>query len=198
VTATISDSALDILFWKARSFNGWLDQPVSAAMLQAVYELTAAGPTSMNGSPARILFLVSKESKERLKPHLAESNVAKSMTAPAVAIVANDLAFWENMPKLFPKIPGAKDMFKNAPAANNETFAMRNGTLQGGYFILAARALGLDCAPMSGFDNAGVDKEFFAGTQIKSNFICGVGHGDPASLGPRPPRLPFAEACKVL
>jgi 3-hydroxypropanoate dehydrogenase len=198
LTAVVNDAALDIIFRKARSFNGWQDKPVSTALLQAVFELMVAGPTSMNTCPARILYLVSDAAKARLKPHLVESNVKKSMTAPAVAIIGNDLAFYDNLPKLFPDRPQAKGMFASAPAAANETFAMRNGTLQGGYFIVAARALGLDCAPMSGFSNEGVDKEFFAGTKIKSNFICGVGHGDPSTLPPAHPRLSFDEACKVL
>lgn len=198
MTAVVNDAALDIIFRKARSYNGWLDKPVSPAMLQAVFELMVAGPTSMNTCPARVLFLVSAEAKARLKPHLAEGNVHKSMTAPAVAIVGNDHAFYEHLEKLFPERAQAKAMFAGMPAVANETFAMRNGTLQGGYFIVAARALGLDCAPMSGFSNEGVDKEFFAGTRIKSNFICGLGHGDPASLPPAHQRLSFDEACKVL
>ncbi|HXZ67107.1 MAG TPA: malonic semialdehyde reductase [Alphaproteobacteria bacterium] len=198
MTAVVNDAALDIIFRKARSYNGWQDKPVSAALLQAVYELMAAGPTSMNTCPARVLYLVSPAAKARLKPHLVESNVDKSMTAPAVAIIANDLAFYDNLPKLFPDRPQAKAMFAGAPPQANETFAMRNGSLQGGYFIIAARALGLDCAPMSGFSNEGVDKEFFAGTKLKSNFICGIGRGDPSTLPPAHPRLSFDEACKVL
>jgi len=198
LTAVVNDAALDIIFRKARSYNSWQDKPVSSALLQAVYELMAAGPTSMNTCPARVLYLVSPAAKARLKPHLVESNVDKSMTAPAVAIIANDLAFYDNLPKLFPDRPQAKAMFAGAPPQANETFAMRNGSLQGGYFIIAARALGLDCAPMSGFSNEGVDKEFFAGTKLKSNFICGIGHGDPSTLPPAHPRLSFDEACKVL
>ena len=198
MTAVVNDAALDIIFRKARSYNGWLDKPVSNAMLQAVFELMAKGPTSMNTCPARILFLVSQEAKARLKPHLAESNVHKSMSAPAVAVIGNDHAFYENIAALFPERAQAKEMFANMPAAANDTFTMRNATLQGGYFIVAARALGLDCAPMSGFSNDGVDKEFFAGTKIKSNFICALGHGDPSSLPPAHPRLSFDQACKVL
>ncbi|MFZ1991219.1 MAG: malonic semialdehyde reductase [Alphaproteobacteria bacterium] len=198
MTAVVNDAALDIIFRKGRSYNSWQDKPISSALLQAVYELMAAGPTSMNTCPARVLYLVSPQAKARLKPHLVESNVSKSMTAPAVAIIANDLTFYDNLPKLFPDRPQAKAMFAGAPPQANETFAMRNGSLQGGYFIVAARALGLDCAPMSGFSNEGVDKEFFAGTKIKSNFICGIGHGDPSTLPPAHPRLSFDEACKVL
>ena len=198
MTAVVNDAALDIIFRKARSYNSWLDKPVSPALLQAVYELMALGPTSMNSCPARVLYLLSPQAKARLKPHLAENNINKSMSAPAVAIIANDLGFYDNLPKLFPQYPNAKAMFASAPAQANETFAMRNGTLQGGYFIVAARALGLDCAPMSGFSNEGVDKEFFAGTKLKSNFICGVGHGDPATLPPAHPRPSFDEACKIL
>jgi 3-hydroxypropanoate dehydrogenase len=196
VAATVNDAALDLIFRNARSYNSWLKQPVSPALLQAVYELMAAGPTSMNSCPARILWLVSQESKQRLKSHLAPDNVEKSLTAPAVAVIGYDLAFYDQMPRLFPDKTDARDMFKASPAL--ETFAFRNATLQGGYFILAARALGLDCGPMSGFNNEGVDSEFFAGTRVKSNFLCAVGHGDPATLPARNIRLAFDDACKVL
>jgi len=192
----INDEALDIIFRTARSQNKWLDKPVSPALLMAVYDLMRFGPTSANMSPARIAFLVSPESKERLKPHLAEFNIQKTMTAPTVAIIGYDLDFPENMPKLFPHNPAAKDWF-NDPAVR-QTNAFRNGTLQGASFIIAARALGLDCGPMSGFNNEGVDKEFFAGTNVKSNFICGIGYGDPSGVFPRNPRLDFDEACKIL
>jgi len=193
----ISDEALDTIFRAARTQNKWSDEPVSDAMLMAVYDLMRWGPTSANMMPARFLFLTSPEAKARLKPHLSEGNREKTMKAPAVTIVAYDLDFPENLPKLFPNAPKMKDNFAGKPEAT-ETAAFRNGTLQGAYFIIAARALGLDCGPMSGFDNAGVDKEFFAGTNIRSNFLCALGHGDPAGVFPRNPRLTFDEACRII
>jgi 3-hydroxypropanoate dehydrogenase len=192
----VNDEALDTIFRTAHSQNKWLDKPVSSALLMAIYDLMRFGPTSANISPARLVFLVSPESKERLKPHLAEFNLRKTMTAPAVAIIGYDLDFPEKMPKLFPHNPAARNWFDDPVV--RQTNAFRNGTLQGAYFIIAARALGLDCGPMSGFDNAGVDQEFFAGTRIKSNFICGIGYGDPSGVFARNPRLDFDEACKIL
>lgn len=192
----VNDEALDILFRSARTQNKWHDKPVSTAMLMAVYDLARMGPTSANVSPARFVFIVSQEAKERLKPLLLASNVEKVMTSAATAIIGYDLNFAEHIPRLFPHNPGAKDWFQDPVLA--ETTAFRNGTLQGAYFIMAARALGLDCGPMSGFNNAGVDKEFFAGTKIKSNFLCAVGHGDPSGVFARSPRLSFDEACKIL
>jgi len=196
VSHAINDEALDIVFRAARSQNKWLDKPVSPALLMAVYDLMRLGPTSANCSPARIVFLVSRESKERIKPHLLPSNIEKTMTAPAVAVIGHDLDFPQYLPRLFPHNPGAKDWFHDPKL--RETTAFRNGTLQGAYFIVAARALGLDCGPMSGFNNEAIDKEFFAGTNVKSNFICGVGYGDPSGVFPRSPRLSFDEACKIL
>jgi len=192
----INDEDLDVIFRTARTQNKWQDKPVSPALLMAVYDLMRWGPTSANQSPARFVFLTTKEAKERLKPHLSEGNRAKTMSAPVTAIIGYDLDFPETLPKLFPHAPEAKNWFKDTAAA--QVHAFRNGTLQGAYFIIAARALGLDCGPMSGFDNAGVDKEFFPGGRIKSNFICSVGYGDPAGLFPRSPRLSFDEACKIL
>jgi 3-hydroxypropanoate dehydrogenase len=192
----INDDALDVLFREARTQNKWQDKPVSTALLMAVYDLMRWGPTSANQSPARFVFVTSKEAKERLKPFLSEGNRDKTMSAPVTAIIGYDLDFPETLPKLFPHAPDAKNWFKDPAAA--QVHAFRNGTLQGAYFIIAARALGLDCGPMSGFDNAGVDKEFFPGGRIKSNFICSVGYGDPAGLFPRSPRLSFDEACKIL
>jgi 3-hydroxypropanoate dehydrogenase len=192
----INDEALDIVFRAARSQNKWLDKPVSPALLMAVYDLMRMGPTSANCSPARIVFVTSAEAKERLKPHLLPQNVEKSMTAPAVAILGYDLDFPKLLPKLFPHNPGAKDWFNDSVL--RERTAFRNATLQGAYFIVAARALGLDCGPMSGFNNDAVDKEFFAGTSIKSNFICAVGYGDPSGVFARNPRLAFDEACRIL
>ncbi len=192
----VNDEALDTIFRNARTHNKWLDKPVSPALLMAVYDLMRWGPTSANVSPARIVFVISKAAKERLKPHLGPGNADKTMAAPATAIIGHDLDFARHLPKLFPHNPGAKDWFKDAAFA--EKTAFRNGTLQGAYFIIAARALGLDCGPMSGFDNAGVDREFFAGTAVKSNFLCNVGYGDHAGVFARSPRLSFDEACKIV
>ena len=192
----INDDALDVLFRKARTQNKWLDRPVSTALLMAVYDLMRWGPTSANMSPARIVFVVSKDAKDRLKPFLSDGNREKTMSAPVTAIIGYDLDFPGTLPKLFPHAPGAKEWFKDPAAA--QVHAFRNGTLQGAYFIIAARALGLDCGPMSGFDNAGVDREFFPSGRIKSNFLCSVGYGDPAGLFERSPRLSFDEACKIL
>jgi 3-hydroxypropanoate dehydrogenase len=194
---TIDSAALDQLFRTARTHSAWTDEPVSDQTLHELYDLMKYGPTSMNCSPARILFLRTKEAKERLKPFLMPANVDKTMLAPVTAIVAYDMKFYDRLGQLFPHFPGARDMFAgNLPMA--EVAAFRNGTLQGGYFILAARSLGLDCGPMSGFDNAKVDAEFFSGEAVKSNFLCNLGHGDAPKLFPRNPRLAFDEACKLL
>jgi 3-hydroxypropanoate dehydrogenase len=193
----ISDEALDVIFRAAHTHNKWSDRPVSDALLMAVYDLMRWGPTSANSTPARFLFLTSPDAKERLKPHLMEGNREKTMHAPVVAIIGYDLDFLEIWPRLFPNNPRMKNNFTGKPEATRE-FAFRNGTLQGAYFIIAARALGLDCGPMSGFSNEGVDKEFFAGSNIKSNFICALGHGDPAGVFPRNPRLSFDEACRII
>lgn len=195
----LSDKALDQLFRSARSFNGWLDEDVSDVQLQCIIDLMKMAPTSANCQPARILFLKSDAAKNRLKPHLIESNVEKSMSAPVVAIIGHDLAFYENLPKWFPHTD-AKSWF----VGNEElikTTAFRNGTLQGAYLMLAARSLGLDCGPMSGFDNDGVDKEFFGTDEdrnIRSNFICGIGVGDPDSIFERSPRPAFDDLAKIL
>jgi nitroreductase len=191
-----NDEALDVIFRKARTQNKWLDKPVSPALLMAVYDLMRWGPTSANMSPARIVFVMSKEAKERLKPFLSEGNREKTMSAPVTAIIGYDVNFAEKLPKLFPHAPDAKNWFQDPAIA--QVHAFRNGSLQGAYFIIAARALGLDCGPMSGFDNAGVDREFFSDSTIKSNFLCSVGYGDPAGLFARSPRLAFDEACKIL
>jgi 3-hydroxypropanoate dehydrogenase len=193
----VSDEALDTLFRSARSHNRWTDEPVSDAMLMAIYDLMRWGPTSGNITPARIYFVTSAKARERLKPLLDEGNREKSMTAPAVAILAYDLDFPEMLPILKPHAPNAKHYYDGKPELVRED-AFRNGTLQGAYFMLAARALGLDCGPMGGFDRAGVDREFFPGTNIKSNFLCALGHGNPAALHPRGPRLSFDQACRIL
>ncbi|MEO1015410.1 MAG: malonic semialdehyde reductase [Pseudomonadota bacterium] len=192
----VDDRSLDIIFREARTRNGWEDRPVSETLMQAVYDLMKWGPTSANCSPARFVFVVSSEAKEKLKPHLLGSNVDKTMAAPACVIIANDMAFYEKLPELFPHTD-AKAWFAGNDALIEET-AMRNGSLQGAYFMIAARALGLDCGPMSGFDKEGVDKTFFAGTTYRSNFLCNIGYGTDKELFPRSPRLSFDEACKIV
>jgi len=188
--------ALDQLFRAARTHNAWLPQPVADDALRAVYELMKWAPTSANCSPARIVFVRTREGKERLRPALSPGNLDKTMTAPVTAIIGYDLAFHERLPQLFPHAD-ARSWFEGRPALI-ETTAFRNGSLQGAYFILAARAVGLDCGPMSGFDNAKVDAEFFAGTAVRSNFLCNLGHGDPAKLFERSPRLAFDDACRIV
>ena len=187
---------IDRVFRLGRSQNGWRPGEVPETLLRSLYDLMKMGPTSVNCSPARIVFVRSDEAKARLKDALAPGNVEKTMSAPVVAIVGYDTRFHEKLPMLFPHNPAVKAWFEgDAKRAFAETTAFRNGSLQGGYFIAAARVLGLDCGPMSGFDNAKVDDAFFAGTAIRSNFICGLGHGDPAKLFQRSPRLAFEEAC---
>lgn len=192
----ISDDALDQLFRAARSQNKWQNRPVSPTLLHALYDLLRMGPTSANCSPARFVFVTSDQGRERLKPHLAPGNVAKVMTAPVTAIIGTDYEFYEKLPQLFPHTDAKSWFVGNEKLI--ETTAFRNGTLQGAYLIMAARAVGLDCGPMSGFNNAGVDAEFFAGTSVKSNFICGLGYGDASGVFARSPRLSFDEACQVV
>lgn len=193
----LNSDALDILFRQARTHVSWLNKPVPDDLLRQIYDLMKWGPTSANGSPARIVFLRSAEAKELLRPALSPTNVEKTMHAPVTAILAYDLKFFDKFSALFPHNPGMRDRFANAPELA-QLNAFRNGSIQGGYFILAARALGLDCGPMSGFDNAKVDAEFFAGTSVKSNFLCNLGYGDHSKLHPRNPRLDFDEACQLL
>jgi 3-hydroxypropanoate dehydrogenase len=193
----MSEACLEQIFYGARTHNKWYDKPVIDKKLQELYELMRLGPTSANCSPLRIFFLKSKEAKERLRPHLSPGNLDKTMVAPATALLAYDLEFYEHLPFLFP-FADAKSWFEGKKEFIQET-AFRNSSIQGGYFILAARSCGLDCGPMSGFSNEGVDKEFFPDGRLKSNFLCNLGHGDPAGLpGPRAPRLSFDEACKIL
>jgi 3-hydroxypropanoate dehydrogenase len=195
----LSPADMDLLFTNARTQNGWQATPVSDAQLRELYELMKWAPTTMNTQPARILFLRSNEAKERLKPALNPGNVDKTMAAPVTAIIGYDTEFYELLPKLFPHNPNARGIFAgDEKKAHAETTAFRNGSMQGGYFILAARAIGLDCGPMSGFHNAKVDAEFFAGTGVKSNFLCNLGYGDASKVMPRSPRLAFDEACKLL
>ncbi|GFZ92146.1 malonic semialdehyde reductase [Dyella caseinilytica] len=192
----LAEAALDQLFRNARTFNAFLPKPVNEEQLHALYELAKFGPTSANSSPMRLVFVTSAAAKEKLKPFLSEGNRAKTLAAPVTAIVANDHEFYEKLPKLFPHADARSWFVGNQVAI--DTTAFRNATLQGAYVIIAARALGLDCGPMSGFDNAGVDQAFFAGTSIKSNFLINIGYGDSSrDLFPRSPRLSFDEACRV-
>lgn len=192
---TLDDAAFDQLFRQARTYNAFSGE-VDDATLHRLYDLLKWGPTTANTCPARFVFVRSPEAKARLEPALDDGNRAKTMAAPCVAIVAYDMAFYEKSPVLFPHTD-SRSWFDTKPDDALETIALRNSSLQGAYLILAARALGLDCGPMSGFDNAKVDAAFFAGTRIRSNFLVNLGHGDPASLFPRSPRLGFAEACRI-
>ncbi len=186
--------ALDQLFRTARTRNGWTSRQVSDDQIRELYELLKWGPTSGNGCPARFVWVRSPEGKAKLAALAAEGNRPKILAAPVTAIIGHDLDFGAQMPKLFPARGEAMKAMFSANPAMAETTAFRNGSLQGAYLILAARALGLDCGPMSGFDNAGVDREFFAGTRIQSNFICSLGYGSDENLFPRNPRLAFDEA----
>jgi 3-hydroxypropanoate dehydrogenase len=211
LAAPLSDAALDQLFRQARSHSFWLPKPVDDDTLRRLYDLMKWGPTSANGAPARILFLRTPEAKQRLVPALAPPNVEKVLTAPVTAIVGADFRFYDQLPKLYPHAPGFKEMFEKAPELADAT-ARRNSSLQGAYLMLAVRALGLDCGPMSGFDHAKVDEEFFGAgkelsgydqeffplTHIRTNFLCNIGHGDHSRLYPRSPRLDFDEACVLL
>lgn len=196
----LADGALDQLFRNARTYRGsaqaWQDVPVGDDQLRQLYELTKMGPTSANCSPARFVFVRSPEQKAKLREALDEGNIAQTMAAPVTVIIGSDQEFYEKLPQLFPHTD-ARSWFAGKPAVIEST-AMRNSSLQGAYLILAARALGLDCGPMSGFDAAKVDAAFFAGTSIKVNFLVNLGYGDPASLSPRSPRLAFDEACRIL
>jgi 3-hydroxypropanoate dehydrogenase len=192
----LSEATFDQLFRNARTFNAWLPKEVSDEQLHQLYELAKFGPTSANASPMRVVFVKSKEAKAKLEPFLSEGNHAKTMEAPVTAIIATDHEFYEQLPKLFPHADARSWFVGNQPLI--DTTAFRNTTLQGAYVLMAARAIGLDCGPMSGFDNAGVDAAFFAGTAIKSNFLISIGYGDASrNLFPRSPRLAFDEACKI-
>ena len=193
---SISTEATDQLFTNARTHNGWTQEPVTEESLHRIYELLKWGPTSANTSPARIIFVKSPGAKAKLLACMAPGNIEKTQSAPVTAIIAQDMEFYEKLPKLFPTAD-ARSWFVGNPSLI-ETTAFRNSSLQGAYFMLAARAVGLDCGPMSGFDNAKVDAAFFANTQWKSNFIVNLGYGDASKLYPRGPRLDFSEACKIL
>jgi 3-hydroxypropanoate dehydrogenase len=194
-TELLPAAALDQLFRTARTHNA-LHGAVTDAELHAIYDLMKWGPTSSNCQPARIVFVRSPEAKEKLKPALSSANRDKTLAAPVTAILAYDLQFYEHLPKLFPHNPSARTWFEGKPDA--PTHALRNGTLQGAYFMLAARAVGLDCGPMSGFDHAKVDAAFFPDGRVKSNFLCNLGRGDPSKIFDRLPRFAFDEVCKVL
>lgn len=202
MSSPINDAALDQLFRQGRTRNGWQPKDVPETLIKATYELTKMGATSANGSPARFMFLHSPEAKARLMPLLMEGNVEKSMSAPWVVIIATDMKFHDKMDYLFPIQPGAGAMFGGMPPEMYAEHALRNSSLQGAYFMLACRSLGLDCGAMSGFDAAGVDKEFFAGDPAtmhwKANFICNVGYGSDENLFPRLPRLSFEDACRIV
>ena len=196
MTPRIDDAAFDALFNDARTHNGWLPEPVPEALLRTLYDTLRNGPTSMNTQPLRLVFLTTPEARERLLPALSAGNLEKTRAAPVTVIVAYDTRFYDELPRVWHN-PAAREMFAgNVPLA--ETTAFRNASMQGGYLILAARALGLDCGPMSGVDLAKVDAEFFPDGRWKTNFLCNLGRGDPAKLMPRQPRLPFDDACRVL
>jgi len=192
----LSDKALDTIFRTARTYNAWQDKEVSQTLIKAVYDLLKMGPTSANCSPARFKFLTSDAAKLRLKPHLSEGNVEKTMTAPVVVIIGQDMEFYEKLPKLFPHTD-ARSWFAGKEQAIKST-AMRNGTLQSAYLMIAARSLGLDCGAMSGFNADAVTEEFFGGTTIKADLLCNIGYGSEENLFERSPRLEFDEACEIL
>ena len=192
----VDERCLDTAFRQARTFSAWQPKPVSERTLHELADLVKMGPTSANCSPARFIFITTAAGRERLRPHLAPANVDKTMTAPVTVIIGHDLEFYERLPQLFPHADakswyvGKDEMIADA--------AFRNGTLQGGYLIIAARMLGLDCGPMSGFDQAGVDTEFFGDTRIKSNFLVNLGYGSSEKLFPRSPRLSFDAFCQII
>jgi len=192
----LDQTGLDLIFGNARSQNGWQDKPVSESLLHRLYDLMKLGPTSLNCSPARIVFAASPEAKERLAQAVSPGNVDKTRTAPVVAIVGYDLSFPSRLPALFPHNPGVAKLFDGKPDFTRDT-AFRNSSLQGAYLIVAARALGLDCGPMSGFDPAKVEAQFFPDDTVKVNFLCGLGYGDRTKLFDRNPRMTFEEVCKI-
>ena len=192
----LNESQLNLLFGEARSMNGWQDREVSDDMIKSIYNLTKMGPTSTNCCPARFKFIKSEDHKLKLKESLLPNNIDKVMSAPVIAIIGFDLDFSNNMDKLFPHMDVAP-MYKNNEIMNHST-AFRNSSLQGAYFMMVSRALGLDCGPMSGFNNAIVDEVFFSGTNIKSNFLCCIGYGDPSKIFMRLPRLDFNEVCEII
>ena len=195
-TNPLDEEALNLIFGEARSMNGWQDKDVSDAMIRSLYDLTKMGPTSTNCSPARFVFVKSEAEKVKFEPALLPNNISKVMTAPVVAIIGYDLDFSDHMTKLFPHMDVAP-MYKGNNEMNVST-AFRNSSLQGAYFMMVARAMGLDCGPMSGFNNQLVDETFFSDTNIKSNFLCCIGYGDSTKIFQRLPRLDFDEVCKII
>ena len=196
MTTRLNPQTLAQLFTDARTFSAWQDKTVPSELIEELYELTKFAPTSVNGSPARFIFVTSPEAKAKLKPALAEGNIDKTMTAPVTVIVAADHSFYEHLPQLFPKVDAKSWFVGNQPLI--EATAFRNSSLQGAYLIMAARALGLDTGAMSGFDNAAVDAAFFSGTNTRSNFLINLGYGDINKLHPRNPRLRFDQAAQIL
>lgn len=194
--ATLDEAGKKIIFTEARTHSAWLEKPVDDALLKQIHELCKFGPTSANCCPMRVVFVKSKEAKEKLKSCLAEGNIDKTMAAPVTAIIGMDMEFYEKLPELFPHTDARSWFVGNEKLV--ESTAFRNSSLQGAYFMIAARALGLDCGPMSGFDNAKIDATFFAGTKVKSNFICNLGYGDASKLYPRSPRLSFEAANQIV
>jgi len=192
-TSGLDDDSIDLILREARSHYDWQDRPVSDTLLKTIYEITSSGPTSMNCCPARFVFVKSAEGKQRLAKSLKAKNIDKMMAAPVTAIIAHDLEFWKELPFLFPH-EDRRPHFEGK-AAHSEITAFRNGTLQGAYFMIAARAVGLDVGAMSGFSNETVDQEFFAGTTLKSNFLCNIGYADETALFQRLPRFPFEQVC---
>lgn len=193
----LEDEALDRLFREARTYRAWEKRDVTEVLIKAVYDLAKLGPTAANCAPARFVFIQSSAAKARLQPHLDKGNVDKTMAAPLTAIIACDTRFYEMLPELYPQSPKARDWYAGKPALIEET-AFRNGTLQGAYLMLAARALGLDCGPMSGFNKDGINAEFFADGRYQVNFLCNIGYGDGTGMPARGPRLTFDQACQVL
>ncbi|BBE50601.1 putative malonic semialdehyde reductase RutE [Ferriphaselus amnicola] len=192
----LPQAVLNQLFLEAHTHNAWQDKPVPDALLHQLYDTFRMGPTAANSCPARIVFVKSPQAKAKLAPALAEGNRAKTLAAPVTAIIAYDLHFYEKLDKLFPNAPGSRSWFDYDEQVAF-TNAFRGGTLQGAYLMIAARALGLDCGPMGGFNNDLVDELFFTGTNVKSNFLCNLGYGDSAGVYPRNPRLEFDEVCKI-
>lgn len=192
----LDQAGVDLLFTQARTHNAWQDKPVDPALLRQIHDLLKWGPTSANCCPLRVLFLTSAEAKEKLRPALSAGNLAKTMAAPVVAVLAYDNQFYDHLPRLFPHAD-ARSWFTSDPALAAAT-ALRNGTLQAAYFILAARAVGLDCGPMAGFDAEQVNASFFPDGRYQVNFLCNLGYGDPAGLHPRGPRFDFEDVCQIL
>ena len=195
---TLDDDSRDLLFREARSHNGWQNRKVSDDQLRRIYDLMKMGPTSNNCCPARIRFLRDRKQKERLRPAIADANIEKTMTAPVVAIIGHDLAYWRHFERLFPRMPEPLGKRHREDASYTAETAFRNGAMQGAYFIIAARAYGLDCGAISGFNNAMVDELFFADTEIKSNFICNIGYGDISKMYGKFDRFGFEEVCEIL